>query len=102
MLRLSPRPTLFPYTTLFRSLRNGYPVAQPLPVGLRADRKALQQPVGDFTVIRRRVAIPVAGNQFDKPVPLGSRGLALPQLGQGGKRTRRKFSHVEISYAGVC
>src|SRR6266496_3063376 len=45
MIRLPPRSTLFPYTTLFRSRREGLPV---VPVGrlLRVPRSALEEMTG--------------------------------------------------------
>src|SRR5689334_24109423 len=44
MIRRPPRSTLFPYTTLFRSLRVGFLIPQ-VPKGLKSDRvvKALGQ-----------------------------------------------------------
>src|SRR5690349_22635733 len=76
MLRRPPRSTLFPYTTLFRSLR---PLAVRVVVvpGDRDDeaRPAVQRP----------------------PYRLGHRPAV-----QDRKSTRLNSSHVEISYAVFC
>src|SRR2546430_10443159 len=40
MTRRPPRSTLFPYTTLFRSAREGIPAVQSLPVGVMVETPA--------------------------------------------------------------
>src|SRR5690625_6371023 len=76
MLRLSSRPTLFPYTTLFRSptVRTG-PTVRTRPMARPRTRRC-------WTVHR--------------PAPPGSRA------GQDRKSTRLNSSHVAISYAVFC
>src|SRR3712207_7043378 len=86
MIRRPPRSTLFPYTTLFRSLPEG-----------RDDRRPARRP--------RPVAPPGA--------PHGRR-LAGDRLGRGAgprrrqprpedrKSTRLNSSHANISYAVFC
>src|SRR3712207_7056731 len=77
MIRRPPRSTLFPYTTLFRSPREG---------GL----------AGSGELHRRRAS----GN--GRPV---GRGAARPRLRQAGadrKSTRLNSSHANISYAVFC
>src|SRR3712207_7723933 len=75
MIRRPPRSTLFPYTTLFRSLsRAGEGSGQPVDVLLQVD---LGGPEGE----------------------LGRRGGADPA---DRKSTRLNSSHANISYAVFC
>src|SRR3712207_7142795 len=88
MIRRPPRSTLFPYTTLFRSL-----LAGPLgPAGQRAGR-----PVGSRHGAEPGLAAP-RGLQRHGTLPL------VPAVGrvQIGKSTRLNSSHVNISYAVFC
>src|SRR3712207_7482809 len=97
MIRRPPRSTLFPYTTLFRSvgprggLRDRHLVAERLP-GRRPRRD------GDGAAVPRQV---------------DGRGLVSPERGDGergfdGRRqrdrksTRLNSSHANISYAVFC
>src|SRR3712207_7110107 len=81
MIRRPPRSTLFPYTTLFRSLLQ-------LGLGRRPDLDH-----GD------------AAGQLSQPllqllaVEVGGRGL---DLGADRKSTRLNSSHANISYAVFC
>src|SRR2546427_8034886 len=75
MIRRPPRSTLFPYTTLFRSM-NFQPTA---------DGKAAI--TGDFVLVDKEVN-PVA--------------RALRQHGIDRKSTRLNSSHSQISYAVFC
>src|SRR3712207_7138649 len=75
MIRRPPRSTLFPYTTLFRSLAEG------------KQRIAHQNGDERRTVARRR---PHEG-QGD-----------VPEMGQDRKSTRLNSSHANISYAVFC
>src|SRR5690349_22844434 len=81
MLRRPPRSTLFPYTTLFRSL--GDP-----PAGLGVLRGRDRG--------RRDPAPEVARGVQGHAPPAG------PDLDQDRKSTRLNSSHVEISYAVFC
>src|SRR3712207_9025146 len=79
MIRRPPRSTLFPYTTLFRS------VPRSNPAGLRTVYE-----------LRRKDAKLVVGGPR---VPVG----AYPrQVVRDRKSTRLKSSHVNISYAVFC
>src|SRR2546430_10494662 len=74
MIRRPPRSTLFPYTTLFRSVS-----------------KRLRQ-IREFA---DRVVI-------DAPSLAASEGLAMGPLAEDRKSTRLNSSHSQISYAVFC
>src|SRR3712207_7163185 len=78
MIRRPPRSTLFPYTTLFRSVR----------VEGRALARAARG-VHQYRVHKIRVALPF------EPQALGP-------AGQDRKSTRLNSSHANISYAVFC
>src|SRR2546427_6566082 len=83
MIRRPPRSTLFPYTTLFRSLRLGFQEPACLEVQLRevqADRKL-------ETRVPRRPLRP---------------GQCLSVRRRDRKSTRLNSSHSQISYAVFC
>src|SRR3712207_6929270 len=82
MIRRPPRSTLFPYTTLFRSV--GLQLGQQRPAGA----------VGQAQVEQDHVGAPQAQQQGD-----AERGL-LPA--QDRKSTRLNSSHANISYAVFC
>src|SRR3712207_6985703 len=79
MIRRPPRSTLFPYTTLFRSL--GQPHVQ-----------------------RRLPALEARGGVPARAGALGAAtgGLALGALTADRKSTRLNSSHANISYAVFC
>src|SRR3712207_7639304 len=78
MIRRPPRSTLFPYTTLFRSVRTDQ----------RLDQDAADLPA-PFTGF---------GDQVVRPFePAGDR-----QVGRDRKSTRLNSSHANISYAVFC
>src|SRR3712207_7907232 len=83
MIRRPPRSTLFPYTTLFRSVR-----AQ----GLRAERDRHRQPPGG----RHRDGAHRPGGAG------GGREGLRPPGGRDRKSTRLNSSHANISYAVFC
>src|SRR3712207_8222447 len=95
MIRRPPRSTLFPYTTLFRSL-----LGEPKGVDLHA--------VAKDALLRVRDAVAIAGDL----VPQLGEGAQLADLGdeaQAGvdeerdrKSTRLNSSHANISYAVFC
>src|SRR3712207_8639129 len=58
MIRRPPRSTLFPYTTLFRSVGVGDP-------GPRQERAAVRERVGDEVLLERRVGDEVAVRRVD-------------------------------------
>src|SRR3712207_7244955 len=81
MIRRPPRSTLFPYTTLFRSVAELLRAA-PLADALRA--------------VARRARLPL-GTQ--EPVEAVAPGAAF---GLDRKSTRLNSSHANISYAVFC
>src|SRR5258705_8254241 len=85
MIRRPPRSTLFPYTTLFRSMIGAGPLAV-LQFGL-CDR-GLE---GDVPQGRRLGQVGLAPGQFAQERPLRDR-----------KSTRLNSSHLGISYAVFC
>src|SRR2546427_7260627 len=84
MIRRPPRSTLFPYTTLFRSL--GIPAAV-----LRQDR--LEDVARAARLLGRLVGRAAAGDSLAD---------ALGRLLADRKSTRLNSSHSQISYAVFC
>src|SRR3712207_8673921 len=91
MIRRPPRSTLFPYTTLFRSLQDAGELRQP--------QDALVRDVGD-------VRVAVEGHQV-----VGAHGVegdvllhhhVAVALLVDRKSTRLNSSHANISYAVFC
>src|SRR2546426_7776799 len=87
MIRRPPRSTLFPYTTLFRSVR-----------GLQGHARDVRAPLlhrGHAGAVPA-VVLPVHG-------AVGRDGRAVPDLRrQDRKSTRLNSSHLVISYAVFC
>src|SRR3712207_7583085 len=87
MIRRPPRSTLFPYTTLFRSLAAGPPERRDR---VRRAREAL----------RRRAAVAARGVGR---LPLAAALLAGRRYrAEDRKSTRLNSSHANISYAVFC
>src|SRR2546430_7640901 len=80
MIRRPPRSTLFPYTTLFRSLPRAVPYRS---------RAAL-----------RLAALPGALGPLREPHVLGAAVVGWRQVDR--KSTRLNSSHSQISYAVFC
>src|SRR3712207_8119467 len=88
MIRRPPRSTLFPYTTLFRSLvRRGGPRQRPTRAGRRR---------------RGRVARVVQLRRDGEEVGPGRRLARAAGCGADRKSTRLNSSHANISYAVFC
>src|SRR2546430_12854214 len=100
MIRRPPRSTLFPYTTLFRSLR----VPLRLPHVVAPDVRAV---IGDEDRERRGEPV-VFQRSFDLIDELAlSRGVAdhrheMAVAVRDRKSTRLNSSHSQISYAVFC
>src|SRR3712207_7399305 len=91
MIRRPPRSTLFPYTTLFRSLHVGG-VHRPVGLaGVDPEADPLGQVLPDVHVALDRLA--AAGVERLHPVGLD---------GPDRKSTRLNSSHANISYAVFC
>src|SRR3712207_8815799 len=82
MIRRPPRSTLFPYTTLFRSGKCGFPREG----GSNKKLQAWSDPSGTSSSLRR-TEIP------SSPIPV---------LSSDRKSTRLNSSHANISYAVFC
>src|SRR3712207_7028740 len=80
MIRRPPRSTLFPYTTLFRSLDSGQDLGQ-VDLGRDEDRRHI---IAEFTGHREEHKLPQHGIAVDR------------------KSTRLNSSHANISYAVFC
>src|SRR3712207_8786227 len=99
MIRRPPRSTLFPYTTLFRSLVLLADASDDAEDQAAADppgRQALDQ-LGR----RRRLRRGQGRAAGDRPVPARPEGLPPPGR-QDRKSTRLNSSHANISYAVFC
>src|SRR3712207_6903659 len=90
MIRRPPRSTLFPYTTLFRSLDIQALVA----VNRVGDNRAVQP----RTVGAREAGVAISG-----PLHRGTHAIAIAQIDiVDRKSTRLNSSHANISYAVFC
>src|SRR5258705_10279607 len=78
MIRRPPRSTLFPYTTLFRSI--------PGVLKTHIER------IGTLSFIRG----------VYRRIPLRAVGLQVKRIGADRKSTRLNSSHLGISYAVFC
>src|SRR5256885_10798576 len=85
MIRRPPRSTLFPYTTLFRSLQI---------------RRFLRLEVAYAE--RRQPATQAGRRDRGEPGPQPHPQLAVDRRGQDRKSTRLNSSHLVISYAVFC
>src|SRR3712207_7017812 len=92
MIRRPPRSTLFPYTTLFRSLPGRAPTAD--------RRVALPRPRPRAGRVRRRRRAGAAGRRGGAG-RAGARAAAK-RRGEDRKSTRLNSSHANISYAVFC
>src|SRR5260221_2125469 len=96
MIRRPPRSTLFPYTTLFRSLHTaGNPDGH---VILRGGRDAPNcGPEGVASALEM-----LSGAGLAKRLVIDAKRLARPAPERDRKSTRLNSSHTVISYAGFC
>src|SRR5256886_10090054 len=90
MIRRPPRSTLFPYTTLFRSLGN----VEGQPVAATVQRVSLQQGLQTATVFVRAPLRQQAGRACSQVVKLDTHAC------RGG--TRREVQHMsrELAHCG--
>src|SRR5688572_4893772 len=96
-----PRSTLFPYTTLFRSVRGHRPrILAPYVAATGAGRPSV---VGmDRSRGRLRPGKPDALIQWQGPSPREGTALLGSRGGRDRKSTRLNSSHSQISYAVFC
>src|SRR5256885_4711611 len=86
MIRRPPRSTLFPYTTLFRSLPDRRPRPPRLAAHVQRGEQEHQRRHADHGQVE-----PAVRGQRRRPVQRGDR-----------KSTRLNSSHLVISYAVFC
>src|SRR3712207_8923337 len=91
MIRRPPRSTLFPYTTLFRSMHAGARVAQ----------IATPMPGADARASSKRTEFCMARTLPKRPLG-GSTPCLLVLVSRDRKSTRLNSSHANISYAVFC
>src|SRR3712207_7122863 len=89
MIRRPPRSTLFPYTTLFRSL-DGRPLYGAASARLPVDQAAVRRSNLGLVLRHLRDAGP------------RSRARIAQETGLDRKSTRLNSSHANISYAVFC
>src|SRR3712207_7978302 len=90
MIRRPPRPTLFPYTTLFRSHLG------------TADEAAVVIFIGKGDCIVVVIAPAVAGVHTSVEAGPGEDRSRRNERGRDRKSTRLNSSHANISYAVFC
>src|SRR5256885_9832060 len=98
MIRRPPRSTLFPYTTLFRSVDASRFDTEGYRAHSAARRDQLNAKFSWQAMSATRVDVVV--NALDQPVALDPLGLTRAQLDR--KSTRLNSSHLVISYAVFC
>src|SRR3712207_7477141 len=95
MIRRPPRSTLFPYTTLFRSLQKSSDAASVLGIiALLTAFWTASGYLGAFMRAANAVYDVEEGRPIWKTIPL--------RLGLDRKSTRLNSSHANISYAVFC
>src|SRR3712207_9006158 len=87
MIRRPPRSTLFPYTTLFRSVADRKPVVRTHWIGQQPHRRVVLAERHLATAIRRRLEGDGVRHEIDA---------------RDRKSTRLNSSHANISYAVFC
>src|SRR5204862_7424438 len=93
-LRTTPGPTLFPYTTLFRSIQGAR------DRGVRVTTEAYP-----YTASQTRIESAIFRDGWQERAEIGYGGLQWVATGErltDRKSTRLNSSHVEISYAVFC
>src|SRR5256885_10215146 len=93
MIRRPPRSTLFPYTTLFRSV----------PVGdVAAFAAAMRRLILDGAARTAMGAAARAKVEREHDLPAAAARLSAAAPGRGRESTRLNSSHPVISDAGLC
>src|SRR3712207_8795330 len=102
MIRRPPRSTLFPYTTLFRSVEAMEQQGDAVRITVRGPLVVEDAGLGDSIAVNG-VCLTVAeqaGETFTADVMQET--LDKTGLGQDRKSTRLNSSHANISYAVFC
>src|SRR5688572_31334612 len=98
MLPRPPRSTLFPYTTLFRSLLSLLQLSDPtLPIGGYAHSSGLETYVQAGVVKNLKTANEFINQMLSQNFRYGDAAFASDR-----KSTRLNSSHSQISYAVFC
>src|SRR2546422_5318877 len=93
MIRRPPRSTLFPYTTLFRSIDPASRRSRPA-----IDRASVDLPDPDSPTRPMVSPLPI-----DSVTPSIGKGETMGLVGESDRKsTRLNSSHGYISYAGFC
>src|SRR5207249_10504298 len=101
MLQLPRRSTLFPYTTLFRSLINE-PTAAALMYALKTQQSATVMVVDVGCETCEVSLAEIGGGVCEVRASVGDLRLGGDDFDQDRKSTRLNSSHVSISYAVFC
>src|SRR3712207_7957130 len=96
MIRRPPRSTLFPYTTLFRSMVRSFVELARVEPGFDPSNVVVM----DLSLAGDRYKEPQTRVEFFRQL-VGRLG-ALPGVQQDRKSTRLNSSHANISYAVFC
>src|SRR5205085_10298849 len=97
ILPLPRSPTLFPYTTLFRSKPAGFPAGKFHGQGLRR-----RVPPPSSASARGRQIRATAGRHSDSAIVAGQSPILHAGKEVDRKSTRLNSSHSQISYAVFC
>src|SRR2546423_14710274 len=90
MIRRPPRSTLFPYTTLFRSPRNGVMACRAVRDGKRRSRSCVRGVIGLLPGGQMASRIPAVGRHDTQAVVIVDlAGIAGPDLGPVGQQGAR-------------
>src|SRR5690242_21237698 len=95
MIQLPPTSTLFPYTTLFRSIVFRPQELQRFVPRVRARQRHVPVRVA-------RVVVELDEPAHEQPRRAAPAGHALPERVRDRKSTRLNSSHMSISYAVFC
>src|SRR3712207_8191538 len=99
MIRRPPRSTLFPYTTLFRSVETLTQLEdrEVDPSDVPAQLKELFPAVAAAIKVPLAISLPGVSPTYERLVREGIRAAPVDR-----KRTRLNSSHANISYAVFC
>src|SRR3712207_8255859 len=95
MIRRPPRSTLFPYTTLFRSLAERI-------AALESDNCLLKEQNARLETLEQANAMLASENQQLRQRVVEVPAAATPAVTADRKSTRLNSSHANISYAVFC